>query len=386
MQKRAIILANKRLVSTPRVLKQIRWLEEVGYAVDTLGIGPSPLLMSCGKHYAVRDRVAILRYLSYATLRGFSRARYLFHYPAENFGPKNFGDYTLVILHDLTYLSLPALVRDLHGNVSTKVMIDLHENHLSPLSRSAIEEVAFSSFHKWQLQSLLDFASEFRSRLVGFTVASREAKIYADALGIEIRVLRNTPQRSNILPSQTHADDIKLVYHGVATKGRGLRRILIAMTYLPKKFSLWLQISNRGPFVAQLRVIAVLLGLSARVRFIPPVAPDEISSSINKYDIAMIVLPPITENQAHTMPGKFFESIQAGLAVVSGPTPSLANICNSLGLGLVLDGWSPKDIARGVCGLDSTQIMKMKHASYENRFEFSDEKDRVVFLQALNLL
>jgi hypothetical protein len=74
----------------------------------------------------------------------------------------------------------------------------------------------------------------------------------------------------------------------------------------------------------KIKSLAIICGVSKRVIFHKPVPTKEISANVNRYDIALVVIPPITENELHALPNKFLESIQGRLAIVTGPNPRMA--------------------------------------------------------------
>ena len=48
----------------------------------------------------------------------------------------------------------------------------------------------------------------------------------------------------------------------------------------------------------------------------PPVTPAELPSSLNAFDVGVYVLPPRTMNHRLMLPNKFFDFVQARLALV----------------------------------------------------------------------
>jgi hypothetical protein len=93
------------------------------------------------------------------------------------------------------------------------------------------------------------------------------------------------------------------------------------------------------------------------------------------------VIPPITNNELYAVPNKFLESIQARLAIVTGPNPSMAEIVRENGLGIVLDGWKAKDIYSGLINLDKQGIEAMKVNSGKVSVKLSSDQDRGTFLK-----
>jgi glycosyltransferase involved in cell wall biosynthesis len=62
----------------------------------------------------------------------------------------------------------------------------------------------------------------------------------------------------------------------------------------------------------------------------------------------------------YAMPNKFFESVAAGLAIVTGPSPEMARLTQKYGFGVVAPGFETCDLANVLNGLNHEQINDMK--------------------------
>ena len=120
-----------------------------------------------------------------------------------------------------------------------------------------------------------------------------------------------------------------------------------------------------------------------KVFFHEPVPTKEISNTINKYDVGLTIIPPVTRNEEMALPNKLFESAQARLAVVTGPNSDMASLVREHGNGLVLEDWSVSALVQCLSGLTSIQVASMKSRSHEKALEFSDERDIEVFREQL---
>lgn len=100
-----------------------------------------------------------------------------------------------------------------------------------------------------------------------------------------------------------------------------------------------------------------------RIRFIPPVAMHQIAVHTNAYDIGLFLLPPTNFNYLHALPNKFFEFMQARLAIAVGPSPEMKALVEMHGCGVVSPSFEPTDLARVIGALTHADIEAMKHAS-----------------------
>jgi glycosyltransferase involved in cell wall biosynthesis len=132
------------------------------------------------------------------------------------------------------------------------------------------------------------------------------------------------------------------------------------------------------------KLLAWFLGVADRIKFHLPVPTVSISREINKHDVALVVIPPITENEMQALPNKFLESLQARLAIISGPNPAMATMVNQYKLGVLLSGWSTEQIVAAVSGLTADEISQYKRNADRNSQIFSSVDDRNVFLYCVN--
>jgi len=380
--KKAIIIAQKNIASAPRILKEIQWLSNDGWVVDTLGLGTtSP---ANGRHIEIRSAHAAVRYLSY-----FVRVKqYRFRLLYERFLPKNLSillsKYDLVIMHEPTLFPSSEIQRAIESRNGVGVHVDLHEDHVNSLSRNALEKFAFETYRKWEVDHMVAVVSRFQENLSVSAVTPSISKVFESALGVDVSTIRNTPEGIDLAPSPVDFKRIRLVHHGVGTTHRGIEESIFALSRLPRRFELNFHLVSGPMYLLKLRFLVLILGVAGRVYFHNPVPTQRISRAINEYDIALVVIPPITENELNALPNKFLESIQARLALVTGPNPLMAEIVKSSSLGVVLDGWKSHHITKGLLELSKSEIERFKENSAISSYKYTSENDRKTFLTSIN--
>jgi hypothetical protein len=164
----------------------------------------------------------------------------------------------------------------------------------------------------------------------------------------------------------------------MGTRSRGIETAINVLGSLPD-YELHLYLVATNWYLAKLKLLSLLRGVSKRLFLHRPVSTELIPLSISKHDVALVLSPPVTENQLNALPNKFFESIQARLAIVVGPNPTMSSIVTSSGNGIVLGGWKTKDLVDGLKGLSGEEITRMKNASHRVAYEMSAESDFEVF-------
>ncbi len=112
-----------------------------------------------------------------------------------------------------------------------------------------------------------------------------------------------------------------------------------------------------------------------RISFPAPVPMHMIASMANGYDIGLYVLPPASLNKRYALPNKFFEFIQARLAVAVGPSPEMARLVRRYGCGVVADDFEPETLAAALNALDGDAIASFKQASDAAARELNAERN-----------
>jgi hypothetical protein len=96
---------------------------------------------------------------------------------------------------------------------------------------------------------------------------------------------------------------------------------------------------------------------------IPPVATDEIVPFISQYDMGIYLLEPNNFNNKHALPNKFFEFIQARLAIAIGPSPEMAKIVSNYKLGKVSPDFESQSLANTINSMGPDEIIGFKQNS-----------------------
>ncbi|WP_141699344.1 glycosyltransferase [Candidatus Thiosymbion oneisti] len=90
------------------------------------------------------------------------------------------------------------------------------------------------------------------------------------------------------------------------------------------------------------------LGKRNRVKWhgqIPKVALDKV---LPEYSFSLLLWLPVRHALLNAAPNKFFQSIAAGVPVISAPHPQIKVLIERYGCGLVLDGWERHQLINGI--------------------------------------
>jgi hypothetical protein len=189
------------------------------------------------------------------------------------------------------------------------------------------------------------------------TVGATIATAFERLTGVRPEVIWNAPERADLLPKEpARSEPLRLVHHGIALRSRGIDALIRMMPHLDDRFELNLVLAGGDPrYLDQLRRKA---RGNPRIRFPPPVPMRQLASFLNRFDLGVYLLAPVSFNNRFALPNKFFEFVQARLALAIGPSPEMATLVREYDLGYVADDFSPGSLARL---LRSTDHLKVKH-------------------------
>ena len=194
------------------------------------------------------------------------------------------------------------------------------------------------------------------------TVSPGLATEYKREFGINPVLLRSTPVYHDVQVSKTNYNEIKLVHHGAANPNRRLENLIEVANRLDKRFSLDLYLTGKA---SELKRLKSYIKDNVRIRVLNHVPFDEIIPTLNNYDIGFAYYYPTGFNIKHALPNKFFEFIQARLAVVTGPSPDMKDLLDKYGCGFASEQFSNHSVINLLINLSVEQIDEAKRASDE---------------------
>jgi glycosyltransferase involved in cell wall biosynthesis len=171
--------------------------------------------------------------------------------------------------------------------------------------------------------------------------ANQMAKTMDIALPI---VVRNVPMarsldspldgRESLHEKLGIAHDAPIVLHlGQIGRGRGLETIFLAMAEVRAPAVLVLLGGGQPKDFTLLKIQARTLGITDRICFLAPVAPDEVCRLCTDATIGVTMIESICMSYNLTLPNKIFEYLQAGLPVVVSDIPEMAGIVKNYNVG-----------------------------------------------------
>jgi len=255
--------------------------------------------------------------------------------------------FSAIVANDINALPL-ALRLAANG----KVLFDAHEYSPREFEESWVWGFFFKQYCEHLCRTCLPRVTSM------ITVSPGIADEYRRIYGVDVEVVANAAPYCELAPALVEDDRIRLVHHGAASPLRKLESIIELMNLLDERFVLDLiLVPLSNGYLEHLRKLAQG---NPRIRFREPVPLSEIPKSTNCYDVGISLLPATNFNNRHALPNKFFEFIQARLAVATGPFPEMSAIVKRYDCGIVADSFDVQSLAEKLKALTADRITHYK--------------------------
>ncbi|EMY35672.1 hypothetical protein D477_003218 [Arthrobacter crystallopoietes BAB-32] len=209
------------------------------------------------------------------------------------------------------------------------------------------------------------------------------AALYTEHFGCPTEVVRNTGPYRELMPAAPVPGRIRLVHSGAAVPGRNLEGTIEAVKALDERFSLDLYLvkaRDGGRYWQELRELAAA---DPRITFHDAVEPDRLPATLNQYDVGVFSLPPQTTNHRLMLPNKFFDFVQARLALVFSPSPETASLMQQHDLGVITEDFSVAALTRALATLSVDDVQRYKANTHRAARALSSAEDEAVTRQVL---
>lgn len=205
-----------------------------------------------------------------------------------------------------------------------------------------------------------------------YTVCDALAHEYAKDFGVAPAVVRSVPPYNQAPSRPAPTAPLRMVHHGNANADRGLDQMLEVVKRLEGRYTLDLYLVGSARHIRYLQQVA---GGSPWIRFRDPVPFDRLMQEISQYDIGFYLLQPTGFNTLHALPNKFFEFIQARLALAVGPSPEMATLVRAYGIGVVSANFSVDAMVEQLRALSVEDVSEFQRATAVAAEDLSWERE-----------
>jgi len=281
----------------------------------------------------------------------------------------------VIIANDIEALPLAIAVAD--GR--SKVIFDAHEYSPRQHDGNPAWVRQFQAFNTHLCRTYMPKADAC------FTVSKGIADAYHELTGVMPDVLVNAPAYEDLSPVPLGAGRIRLVHHGNANRHRRIEDLISMMDGLEDTYEihLFLMPADTPEYMAR---IQEMCAVRSYVQLHNPIPPEHIARTINQYDIGVHHLHAESFNHLHALPNKFFEFVQARLAVAISPNPAMAGLTIEHDLGVVAADHQHSSLREAILSMDRSRIMACKLNAHRSAHTLSSQTGSVLLRSTVERL
>lgn len=181
------------------------------------------------------------------------------------------------------------------------------------------------------------------------TACDSYAEYYIEKYG---DVLRRPPMVRDNMPAEIASQikptsrPLRILFLGSLMFDRPVTELIQAMTLVRNDATLTFQGKN---FLGdELSALIDELALGDRVRLLAPCPAEAIVTTAGDYDVGIVALRGLDENERLASTSKLFTFMAAGLAILGSNLPGIARVVEAYGNGILVHGIKPEDWAGAI--------------------------------------
>lgn len=361
-RKRICILAFSPIKSDARVLRQIEYLASdydlvvIGYGEPNPGWSASVVWLPVEARTSFFSKALSLLLLILGRIFPASYDRWYWRKSHHRQALDHAMSHACDAYHSNDWNTLPIAVRAARAH-SAKVVFDAHEYAPEEEAHRLIWRILYSPM-------IIAFLKKYSPQVKkSVTIAPLIADRYRKEYRLDPIVVMNAPKLALVDSHDVDINNVRLVHHGGASRGRQLELMIETLSLTDTRFSLHFMLTGSDvAYIEQLRKLASQLE-DGRVVFHEPVPPSNVVNYISQFDLGFYLLKPTNYNNAVALPNKLFDFLVAGLGICTGPTPGMAAVVHEFGCGVVTSTFLPIDVARTLNELTVKDIQSVRQAA-----------------------
>lgn len=383
LMKNILVLSFSNLKLDARVTRQINFIKE-HYHVTAFCFDADPNEKGYQVYKVKPTGLTLIRKVAcsiFLLLRQYQLAYRLLYDYGKYVVDLRKKTFDLIIANDAETLPLAFQI----SNSKSKVFFDAHEYAPRQFEDRLYWRIFFQRFTTYLCKTYIP-------HVVGMsTINNGIASEYEIRFGIKPIIITNAANYFNMKPRQIEGFPIKLVHHGIFNLSRRPELMLDLFDTLDEKFTLdliyLLPANSSKKTKAYFEEFKLRASKNTRVKVLPALKSSEIVSVLNeRYDMGIILVPPVNFNYENGLPNKLFDCIQARMAMAVGPLKEIADVTKTYNIGVVSKDFTPSGMAQELNKLTIDNVMSFKNNSEKAAREMNAEENKKILLEALQKL
>ena len=277
-------------------------------------------------------------------------------------------NYDVIILEDLKLLPLV-----INKKNKSKIIFDAREYYPKQFENSIVFKLIESKFN---YRLCYNYVNKTDLML---TVSRKIQEEYSNKFKVDVKLIMSAPKFNDITINDINPKKIKIVHHGMANRNRQLEKMINCFKDFNDNFIFDLYLVGNNKYIEELKLIA---SDCQRIQIKNPIKHDQIVKTLSSYDIGFFYVEPSTFNLKYCLPNKFFEFIQARLAILTGPTSEMSFLIDKYEIGMYSKKFDTNEIIKLVNNmtLDNLKTYKKNTHFAAQNLCFEIEKEKLINL------
>lgn len=313
---------------------------------------------------------------SFFLLTGINKIAYRLLYDYQKYIPGlRERKFDLVLANDIE--ALPFAVEVANGH--SKVYFDAHEYAPRQFEDRLYWRIFFKRFTHALCRKYIPKAHGMS------TIGEGIAQAYTSYFGRKPIIITNAAAYSELTPIPATQYPIKLAHHGIFNVSRHPHLLLDMMKNLDDRFTLdliFLLPNQASPqTVESFEKFKTEAEATGRINILPALKTAEIVSGLHaKYDMGIIITPPVNFNHENSVPNKFFDCMQARLALGVASSKEVANMVRKYDIGVVAEDFTAQGMAKAIGVLSLEDVNRFKQNTQKAAREMNAESNKTLLL------
>jgi len=356
LKKKALILTLTDFISDPRPRRNFGVLKKNGYDVEIASYFFNNNSQYNLDHEIIykKNKFNRIVFLIITLINNFLKFKcvdkyvlnFEFHFKNKLF----FDDYDLIFVEDLKLIPIIFSLK-----CETKILFDAREYYPRQFENSFIFRIIESKYNYRLCKTYL--------KKVNYTITVSETikQEYEKNFDINVGLIMSTPNYFDGKVGVTNFSKVKIVHHGMANRNRKIENMIKAFRKFNKNFYFDLFLVGDKDYISELKKMSAS---DKRIQIKEPVKHSELLKKLSNYDIGFFYVEPTTFNLKYCLPNKFFEYIQARLAIIIGPSIEMARLVDKFNVGHYSSKFDVNEIVDIVNKIKKDQINLFKKNSH----------------------
>lgn len=287
-------------------------------------------------------------------------------------------DFDLIVANDVEALPFAAVV----AGANTKIFFDAHEYAPRQFEDRFFWRVFFQRYNTYLCTKYIPLVHGMSTINEGLALA------FEKNFNIKPIVITNAAPHVSITPKMRNDFPIRLVHHGIFNHSRQPEIMIQLMDLLDDRFTLDLIYILPQPVsqktIDYFELFKKKASKTGKITIRPSLKSSEIVRVIHeRYDMGIILVPPINFNYENGLPNKLFDCIQARLAMCVGPLHEIAKVVQQFKIGVVSENFTAEGMAAALAKISLDELNHFKQNTNVAASKMNAEKNKLLFLETL---